>query len=167
MTGRLYEKIVFGFTTAVVVGFALQGYYLYPEHEKDRTQSSDVYTATTASESYTADTEFIRTCTSTTICASIKKLENGFKEVCELSSNPKNDLLLEWIKRERDSQFFNDGSYFVCEDWNCKEVKFCSEDQCYYFGNTAQISLFFPCEPAFTYEMWGKKREWERIQREQ
>lgn len=163
MAKNLYQKIMLGFT-ASVVSFTLQGDNLLPQYSVNRIPSLDTCAASNECctvETDAAETGFLRTCTSTTICAAIKKLEDGFKEACKLSTYPKNDLLLEWIKRERDTQFQKDGSYFVCEDWSCSEIEICNHNQCYieYLG---EISFILPCEPVFTYEMWKRVRQLER-----
>lgn len=183
MSKKAIDKVIAGIALSAVAYFSLVGYDLYtekhPTTQKNygnnlatRIEQSCTYrlytwkkphltvcTATAAldcSSSVEDNTSFSRTCTSSTICSEIQKLENGFREACALSSAPHNDLLLTLIKKERNQVLKNDGSYVLCEDWNCIKSQKCHHDDCVSCGK-AEVKQK-PCTFLFPEQFWRFRR---------
>lgn len=115
----------------------------------------NVCTATAALDcSYSVEdtVSFPRTCTSSTICTEIQKVEENFTKACALSSAPDNDLLLKILEKERNQLLRDDGSYVLCEKWECSSITKCYQEDCVSCG-TAEIKTA-PCTFLFPEYYW-------------
>lgn len=183
MSTKVIDKVIAGIALSAVTYFSWVGYDLYSRQQPSSPIVNDNYktrmekescsyrlytwkkpdlnvcsstAALDCAETFPEEDLFPRTCTSTTICTKLEKVERAYQEACTLSSAPHNDLLLTIIKKERDQLLRDDGSYVLCEDWNCIKTQKCYHDDCVSCGK-AEVKQK-PCTFLFPEQFWRFRR---------